>query len=81
MVGEGRSDDNGNTPAVLVDVAPVKPIPVPTRRTLDGAVVADGGPWSARMEYSGRPPHGHLRDRASLEPEQPAPARARNRVS
>ena len=42
MVGEGRSHDSGITPAVMVDVAPVKPIPVPTRRTLDGAIVASG---------------------------------------
>ena len=53
MVGEGRSHDTGTTPAVLVDVAPVKPIPVPTRRTLDGAVVADWGQVPARVYVAG----------------------------
>ncbi|MDQ1426793.1 MAG: hypothetical protein QOK39_269, partial [Acidimicrobiaceae bacterium] len=49
MVGEGRSHGTGTPPAELVDVAPVKPIPVPTRRTLDGAVVADWGQVPARV--------------------------------
>ena len=53
MVGEERSDDTGTTPAVLVDVAPVRPIPVPTRRTLDGAVVADWGQVPARVYVAG----------------------------
>jgi site-specific recombinase XerD len=53
MVGEGRSHGTETTPPVLVDVAPVKPIAVPTRRTLDGAVVADWGQVPARVYVAG----------------------------
>ncbi len=38
---------------MLVDVAPVEPIPVPTRRTLDGAMVADWGQVPARVYVAG----------------------------
>lgn len=38
---------------MLVDLAPVKPIPTPTRRTADGAVVADWGQVPARVYVAG----------------------------
>ena len=56
---------------MLVDVAPVQPIPVPTRRTLDGAVVADWGQVPARVSVAGLSGDGRRTMTACLRPSPP----------
>lgn len=58
MTQERRSDDIAPAP-VLVDIEKMEAVPVPLRRTADGALVADWGQVPARVYVAGLSGDGH----------------------